>query len=84
VTEADDRPDEELATLRQELWVARDAAIGATAELGTARARVRELEVRTQQLEAEVARRRAEMDSRAVRLVLAAVRPLRKLRGLSA
>jgi hypothetical protein len=73
---------EQIATLKQELWVARDAAIGATAELGSARARVRELEVRNQQLEVEVARCHADMNSRAVKLVLAAVRPLRKARGL--
>ncbi|HKY15593.1 MAG TPA: hypothetical protein VJM33_11770 [Microthrixaceae bacterium] len=83
MTEHDGEPTDDVSALRREVWVARDAAIGATAELGTARARVAELEVLVDQLRTELARQDAEMSSRAVRIALALARPLRRLRGVT-
>lgn len=48
--------EEELVELRQELWRARDAVIGATATAGSYRARNKELEMLVHQLRTEVAR----------------------------
>jgi chromosome segregation ATPase len=83
VTAPTESPDQQIARLTQELWVARDAAIGATAELGTARSRVRELEVRVDQLERELATTRAEMSSRAVKIAISIAKPFRRIRGVN-
>jgi hypothetical protein len=83
VSTPSESPDHQIGRLTQELWVARDAAIGATAELGTARSRVKELEVRVDQLERELATQRAEMSSRAVRIAISIAKPFRKLRGVT-
>jgi len=45
-----------IVELRQELWQARDAVIGATATAGSYRARNVELEMLVHQLRAEIAR----------------------------
>lgn len=50
------RLEAELVELRQDLWRARDAVIGATATAGSFRARNTELEMLVHQLRTEVAR----------------------------
>ena len=47
----------EVAKLRIDLWGARDAAIGATAEVGSSRAKVVELEAHINQLRTELSLR---------------------------
>ena len=46
-------PSDDVAQLRQELWIARDAAIGAEAEAAVLAGRVAELEARNDALSAE-------------------------------
>lgn len=69
--------DNEIVQLRQEAWAARDAVIGTTAELGTARARIIELEATVKQLQIEVTLLQAELRSRPVRAALRLVQPVR-------
>ncbi len=71
-----------VVQLRQDLWIARDATIGATAELGTARAKVTELEALIHQLRVEVTRLDAELRSKPVRLAMRLAGPVRRARRL--
>ena len=81
MTSAPEPDDTEIAELRRELWIARDAAVGAVAELGALRARLAEAEDIADQLRTELARLRAIERSRAWRAVNAVMAPLRELRG---
>ena len=77
--------DDEVSRLTRELWVARDAVIGATAELGTARSRVTELEGLVHQLRIELAYRdrERELGTRLMRLAARPVRYARRVTGRS-
>jgi hypothetical protein len=74
--------EQQIVDLKQEIWVARDAAIGATAELGTARAHIVELESLVHQLRSELARHDAVMRSRSYRLAISMSAPVRRVRRL--
>ena len=56
--------DEQVRSLRRDLWQSRDATIGATATAGSYRARNAELEMLIHQLRTEVARLDAALGSR--------------------
>jgi hypothetical protein len=72
--------EQQIVDLKQEVWIARDAAIGATAELGTARAHVVELESLVHQLRSELAAHDAMIRSRSYRLATRLNRPARVVR----
>ena len=72
--------EQQIVELKQELWASRDATIGATAELGTARAKIRELEALIHQLRIQVQTQDADLRSRLVVLARGASRPARVLR----
>jgi hypothetical protein len=72
----------QIAELKQELWIARDAAIGATAELGTARAKVVELEALVHQLRSQLAIQEAMVRSRSYKMATRLGAPARLARRI--
>ena len=69
----------EIHRLQAEVWTARDAAIGSTAALGAARARIQELESLIHQLRVELHRHEQEADF-AQRMVRRVATPLRAVK----
>ncbi len=75
------RDADELTRLRQELWQARDAVIGATATAGSFQARNTELEMLVQQLRKELVARDAELAALRGSRSLKVARILRRVLG---
>ncbi|MEZ5320827.1 MAG: hypothetical protein R2698_01865 [Microthrixaceae bacterium] len=73
----------ENAALKQDLWTARDAAIGAIAQAGTLRARNAELEATVAQLHMEVRRLARVEESITFRVGDAVLKPLKVARRLT-
>ena len=75
--------EDQLVEVRQQLWQARDAVIGATATAGSLRARNTELEMLIHQLRAALAQRDAEIaQSRSLsRRIVAGLRSPRRAAG---